>query len=201
MPRPSNRQERRAEIVDGLMQVLPAHGYGGATIARIARAAGLAPGLVHHHFENKQAILLALGERLVGIVDARRSSSKRSPRARLHDFIDAYLALEPAHPDAALHRRAIACWVALGAEALVQPEVGALYRSLVAARRAELLALLRAVAEDEGRRTRDLDAVAGVVLAAIEGAFQLGSAAPDVIPPGRAAPTLRRILDRLIDAS
>ena len=58
------REERRAQIVDGLMRVLPEHGYERASVARIAKAAGLSPGLVHHHFENKQAILLALGERL-----------------------------------------------------------------------------------------------------------------------------------------
>ncbi|MEM9069915.1 MAG: TetR family transcriptional regulator C-terminal domain-containing protein, partial [Myxococcota bacterium] len=194
MPRPSNRSERRHQIVDGLMEVLPAVGYERASIARIAKAAQLSPGLVHHHFERKQEILLALAERLVGIVDARIPDA-RTPRRRLFGFLDAHLAL-----GADADPRAVACWVALGAEAVFQPEVGAVYRDIIDARRAHLHTLLREVCRDEHRSTRGLDAVAAALLASVEGFFQLATAAPSVVPPGTAAPTLRSIATKLLDA-
>ncbi len=194
MPRPSNRDARRAQIVEGLMQVLPEFGYERASIARIARAAGLSPGLVHHHFDSKQAILLALAERLEATVDARMPDA-RTPRRRLYGFVDAHLALGPdADP------RAVACWVALGAEAVFQPEVGAVYRAIVGRRRERLLALLRDVCRDEQRSTRGLETASAAVLAVIEGFFQLASAAPETVPRGSAAATARACVDKLIDA-
>ena len=36
------------------------HGYEKATIQAIAAQAGLAPGLIHYHFKNKQEILVSL---------------------------------------------------------------------------------------------------------------------------------------------
>jgi TetR/AcrR family transcriptional repressor of bet genes len=71
MPRPSNTAERRAQIIEGLLNVIAADGYEGATIASIAKAAGLGSGLVHYHFTTKQAILLALIERIGELIDAR----------------------------------------------------------------------------------------------------------------------------------
>ncbi len=199
MGRHSNRAQRRGEIVDGLMRVLPRVGYERATIAKIAKAAGLSAGLVHHHFENKQAILLALGERLDQIVAERRREA-RTPRTRLFAFLDAHLALDGDDGDAPAHPVAIACWVAIGAEAVVQPEVGALYRRLIAARRDELRGLLEAVLKDEGGTTRGLDATTATLLATVEGIFQLATAAPDTIPPGSAAGSVRRLAEHLLDS-
>jgi TetR/AcrR family transcriptional repressor of bet genes len=42
------------------MRSMAKRGYAGASVATIAREAGLAPGLVHYYFESKQAILLEL---------------------------------------------------------------------------------------------------------------------------------------------
>src|SRR5690242_8084135 len=65
MPRPSNTEERRAQITGALMKVMARSGYDGASIADIAEAAHLTPGLVHYHFKNKQEILLAALHELV----------------------------------------------------------------------------------------------------------------------------------------
>lgn len=194
MARPSNREERRADIVAGLMQTLPRYGYERSTTARIAAAAGLSTGLIHHHFENKQAILIALAEALDALVQSRMKES-RSPRKRLHAFIDAHLALGEGASE-----EAVGCWVALGAEAVFQPEVGQVYRAMIESRRVELIARLRAVCTDEGRSTRGLDVVAASLLALVEGFFQLAAASPDVIPRGSAAANARTIADTLLDA-
>ena len=171
MPRPSNAAERRAQIVGGLMRVIARKGYEGATVPAIARAARLAPGLVHYHFDSKEAILLALFERLRDVLDdryrRRLARAGRSPRARLQAYLDAHLALDGDADPAAL-----AAWVAVAAEAVRRPALGALYRRA--------------------------PALAGLLLAALEGAFHLGVAAPGIVPPGSAAPTLRLILERML---
>src|ERR1700742_120467 len=103
MPRPSNTDERRAQIVAGLMQVMATQGYDGASTQTIAEAAGLSPGLVHYHFKNKREVLLALIEALGARLDSRferRAEQTGSPRGRLYAFIDAHLALgTDASPD------------------------------------------------------------------------------------------------------
>src|SRR5262249_4846750 len=60
MGRPSNRDQRRSEILAAFERVLATHGYAGATIAAVAAEAGIAAGLVHHHFESKEELLAAL---------------------------------------------------------------------------------------------------------------------------------------------
>src|ERR1051325_1811277 len=60
MPRPSNTALRQDQIKDALLSVMAERGFDAATVAHIAQAAGLAPGLVHYHFASKQQILLAL---------------------------------------------------------------------------------------------------------------------------------------------
>lgn len=191
MARPSNAAERRAQIVGGLMRVIARKGYAGATVPSIARAAKLAPGLVHYHFRSKEDILLALFERLRDTLDARyaRRLALRSdrPRARLLAYLDAHLALgDDADP------AALAAWVAVAAEAVRRPALGALYRRALEHRHRILADLLRRA------RVRRAPALAGMLLAAVEGAFHLGVAAPGVVPPGSAAPTLRRIAERMI---
>jgi len=194
MPRTKNTDARREEIVLGLMRVLAERGYAGATIAEIARAAGItSPGLVHYHFGSKQEILLALGAHLVAAIDARVVPHDE-PLAKLHEWIRAHLALGPsADPEA------LACWVAIGSEALVQPEVGELYRSVLDERRAALLKMLREVRRAEGKSTRGLTQLATTVLATVEGYYQLGSAAPELVPRGRAAAAVIALVDRALE--
>ena len=70
MPRPSNTEERQAQITGALMKVMAKRGYDGASVADIAKAARLTPGLVHYHFKSKQEILLAALRDLVARHDA-----------------------------------------------------------------------------------------------------------------------------------
>lgn len=51
------REERRSAIVDAARRVLAADGFEGATIARIARKAGISTGLVYLYFTNREDLL------------------------------------------------------------------------------------------------------------------------------------------------
>jgi AcrR family transcriptional regulator len=78
--------DRRARIVDAARKVLSEQGYSATTIKAIARAAGVAPGLVHYYFASKEDLLV---EVLRSAAHARRdalsglmSSAERAGRGR-----------------------------------------------------------------------------------------------------------------------
>jgi TetR/AcrR family transcriptional regulator, transcriptional repressor of bet genes len=191
MGRPSNREERRRQIVDGLLVAMGEAGYEGATVAAIGRAAGLAPGLVHYHFAHKQAILLALVDALAAQIDARYASRSGAPDpwGRLDALIDAHLALGvDADP------RAVAAWVAIGTEALRQPEVQQAYEQVVRDQLERLRLTVRAVLVEQDKPTRNARSIAAAIMSTIEGAYRLAVTAPGVLPKGFAAPALKAMV-------
>jgi len=199
MGRPSNTARRREEIVSGLLRVMARRGYERASVQEIAREAGLTPGLVHYHFSTKQEVLLELVGRIGRLLEERfrrrLARAGSGPRPRLHAYIDAHVGLGP-DADAG----AMACWVAIGAEALRQPEVRRVYERAIAADVSVLRDLLRDVLRAERRSEDRVVAMAAGLRASIEGAYQLGCAAPGTIPRGSAAPMLVRMADGLIAA-
>jgi TetR/AcrR family transcriptional repressor of bet genes len=199
MGRPSNTEERRAQIVEAFLTVLSKEGYARATIAAVAREAGLTSGLLHYHFGSKHEILVALVESLVARLEARhaarRARARAEPRAQLLAFVEAHVALgDDADP------RAVAAWVVVGAEAVREPEVRALYREAVAGSHARLEGLVAAWLRADGKSTRGAERIAAATLAAIEGAYRIDAAAPGVLPEGWAESALRRMLDVWIAA-
>lgn len=194
MARPPNTEERREQIVEAMLRVMARLGYAKASVAKIAKEAGLAPGLVHYHFGSKQEILLALIERLGAMLEERRvRMGGDTAQQRLEAYLDAHLARgEDASPEA------VACWVALGTEALAQPEVGAAYRAAVEAELATLVPLVRDALAERGASKRRAKTIASAMFAAIEGAFRLGVLAPGVIPAGSAAKTVRAMTEGLL---
>ena len=57
MGRPTNSDARRAQVADALIGLLAQGSFEEVTIAAMAKAAELAPGLVHHHFRSKEEVL------------------------------------------------------------------------------------------------------------------------------------------------
>lgn len=184
MARPSNRAKRRQQIVDGFKEVLSQHGYERATIANIAKQAGLTPGLIHYHFSTKQEILLELVSQLGQKLEARFRKlvgDKEDPEQQLSAFLDAHLALGVGEDQAA-----VACWVTIGTEALRQPEVRAAYKEQLVKQQERLCLWLKDLRPDEPPEEK-----AAAILAAIEGCYQLAAAVPEIVPPGFAARAVR----------
>jgi TetR/AcrR family transcriptional regulator, transcriptional repressor of bet genes len=183
--------ERRQQIVQAMLEVVAERGYEGASVAEVARRAGLAPGLVHYYFRDKLALGVALIDRL-GEVAAEREA-ERLPRApeggRALSLVDAYLARGSGEAPAA-----VACWVALGAEAVRRPEMRQAYGRVlgeVAARLGALLCL-DGVSTPAGAR-RD----AAAIVAAIQGYFLLSVTAGALVPEGSAAEAVRAMVKGL----
>lgn len=194
MPRPSNTEERRQQIVAGLLKVMSERGYERASISEIAKAAALSPGLVHYHFNGKQEILLTLVEQLAAQARQRvatRLERVKGPdaRARVDAFVEAFLATgDDAAP------AAVASWVTISAEAIRQPEVRAIYEQVV---RADLEHLTSLVAAVVGRRKAP--ALAAGLFAAVQGYFVLAASVPGLVPAGSAASTVKRMAAGLMD--
>lgn len=180
MGRPSKRKQRRAEILQAFARVLAQHGYAGATMTALGAEAGIAPGLIHHHFVNKSELLDAL---LDSLLDGFRTrvQEEKDPDPLLA-YIDGALRLDE-RSDLVSAR----CWVGVFSEALRNPA---------------LLRRMRRVIDNEITTIerlsgRHLDGQqAGAVLAFIIGALVLGAFAPQKTA-GFAAPSLRRFVAAL----
>jgi TetR/AcrR family transcriptional repressor of bet genes len=199
--RPSNTGKRRAEIVDALLRVTARDGLASATTARVADEARLSSGLVHYHFANMEEILVAAVETLASRIEARSlarlaSAADAPARSRLHAYVEAHVALGP-DADA----RALAAWVAIGAEAMRSADIRKVYGDTVGRWYERIRGLVREALREEGRATRNAATIAAAILSAIEGAFHIGVACPGLLPVGYAAPTLRRTIDALLDAA
>lgn len=198
MARKPNTEQRRAQIVTALLATMAEHGYEKATIQLIAKKAELTPGLLHYHFKTKADILLALVKALAGQGRQRfehLAAQAASPQHKLEAYVQARLGLgEGASSDA------VAAWVVIGAEAVRQPEVRAVYQEAVFAEVALIGELLSACFAAKGRAGGQVPALAAALLALMEGAFQLASAAPGALPAGFAADTALALVNRYIDA-
>jgi TetR/AcrR family transcriptional repressor of bet genes len=181
MGRPSNREQRRKEILGAFARVLADHGYAGATIAAVAQEAGVAPGLVHHHFDSKEELLSCL---LADLISRFRERVRRyeGEEDALFSYVDAALKL-----DERADTTAARCWVGVFSEAIRSPSLFKQMRRLIDVE----------ISGIEERSEGKLSAQdAGAVLAFIIGSLVLGAFAPKKTA-GFAAPGLRKLIAAL----
>ncbi len=160
---PEGEEGRRRQFVETTLDVLAEFGYAGATLGRIAGAAGVSPGLVAHYFSDKEGLLEATFRTLVSGVQRGvlcRLRTARTPRERLLAVIDANLAPET------FDRRAGAVWLAFWGQVMHVPRL----RRIQAAYQGRMLSTLRdalrhAVPRDDAPR------LAGSIAALIDGVW------------------------------
>lgn len=194
MARKPNTDQRREEIVAALLATMAEHGYEKATIQLIAKRAGLAPGLLHYHFKTKAEILLALVKALAEQGNRRYAmlaDAAVTPEQRLQAYIGARLGLGEGASAAA-----VAAWVVIGAEAVRQPDVRAVYQEVIHAEAARIEGLLGDCLAALGKQQTQVRPLAASLIALMEGAFQLASAAPGAMPAGFAARTALDLVNR-----
>jgi TetR/AcrR family transcriptional repressor of bet genes len=197
MPRPSNTEERRLQITGALVKVMAKRGYDGASVADIAKAARLTPGLVHYHFDTKQEILLEALSDLVTRHDRRLeeriAEAGGDPIAELNAAIDFHLGLgADADPDA------LACWVLISGEALREAKVRAGFEGAVQGMVARLAQIIRHGIERRAFRCDRADEAAAAIFALIQGYFVLAATARSTIPRGSAAASAKRMAEGLL---
>jgi TetR/AcrR family transcriptional repressor of bet genes len=197
MARPSNTEERRLQITGALVKVMAKRGYDGASVADIAKAARLTPGLVHYHFDTKQEILLEALRDLVARhnrrLEERIAQAGGDPISELTAAIDFHLGLgADADPDA------LACWVLISGEALREPKVRNGFEGAVQGMVARLAQVIRHGVERRAFKCDGADEAAAAIFALIQGYFVLAATARSTIPRGSAAASAKRMAEGLL---
>jgi TetR/AcrR family transcriptional repressor of bet genes len=101
---------RRRQLVEAAIAVIHEQGFAQATVARIAKQAGLAAGLVHHYFEDKDDLLFATMRHLLAELRAdavARLARARDPHQRIRAIIDACFG------EAQFEEQVFSAWLAL----------------------------------------------------------------------------------------
>ncbi len=96
--------DKRARILDAAIKVFAERGFHTATVAEIARAAGVADGTIYLYFKGKDDLLLRLfDEKMTELLAESKSelAKERTAPARLSRFIQLHLALVERNPDLA----------------------------------------------------------------------------------------------------
>ena len=110
MPKLGMAPIRRKQLVEAAIAVIHEMGFANATVARIARRAGLSSGLVHHYFEDKDDLLFTTMRHLLAELRAdavARLAGAREPRQRLCAIIDACFG------EAQFEEQVFSAWLAL----------------------------------------------------------------------------------------
>jgi AcrR family transcriptional regulator len=93
-------QQRRAVILDSAVRVFAERGYHAASIAQIARMAGITKPVIYHHFASKQELHGAVFEHyateLLSVAAAH--GQEGSPRERFHDLVSGMFAFAHSKP-------------------------------------------------------------------------------------------------------
>jgi AcrR family transcriptional regulator len=99
--RAAQREKQQKEILDAALVAFAESGYRGASMDRIARAAGYSVGHVYNVFGNKEALFDAVltreGTDLATLVNATIAAHRDDVRACINDLVDRTLAFFDSH--------------------------------------------------------------------------------------------------------
>jgi TetR/AcrR family fatty acid metabolism transcriptional regulator len=96
--------DKRARILEAAVKVFAERGFHTATVAEIARAAGVADGTIYMYFKSKDDLLQRLfDEKMTEIVEEARTAvaAEKTAPAKLRRFIQLHLSLVERNPDLA----------------------------------------------------------------------------------------------------
>lgn len=127
MPKVGMQPIRRSQLIAATLEAVDQVGMGDASIAYIARLAGVSNGIISHYFRDKNGLLEAtmrhLMQALSTAVRARRAALEDgSPRAHLRAMIDGNF------DDSQVNGPAIKTWLAFWASSMHQPSLRRLQR-------------------------------------------------------------------------
>jgi AcrR family transcriptional regulator len=84
MQREEKSERSRRAVLDAALRLFSRKGYGATTIREIAEGAGVSTGNVYHHFNDKEAIFLALIDEYTEITESQRFPFTRALYAAEH---------------------------------------------------------------------------------------------------------------------
>ncbi len=144
--------ERRAQIVKAVLDVVAKHGVPGATVSRIAAAAGVSEGALYVHFGSRDDMLRAALDRIFGQMATLIVSSAGRPAVdRIRHIARRHSEMMKTEPDSFVNP-----WIEFVAAG---PQLG--IRDAVAETQSKAFALMLQIVKDgqaEGTIRKDLDA-------------------------------------------
>ncbi|WP_263143302.1 transcriptional regulator BetI [Pseudomonas sp. RIT-PI-AD] len=127
MPKVGMQPIRRSQLIAATLQAVDQVGMGDASIAYIARLAGVSNGIISHYFQDKDGLLDATMRHLMqalsqAVRDRRAALAEGSPRAHLRAIIDGNF------DDSQVNGPAMKTWLAFWASSMHQPALRRLQR-------------------------------------------------------------------------
>lgn len=186
-PRFSREQAdvRRAMLIEAATRCLSRGGIGAFTIDRICSEANVSRGLINHHFDGRDGLLVEVYKSsLYATVNTQVAEAKRrraeasgwSPEASLRALVKSNFS-----PDY-FSRDNLLVWLSLWGEIAVNPRLQAAHRELYDAYRAELAEEIEAVATERGRKV-DARSLARNFIALVDGLWLEWSLDETVLTP------------------
>jgi TetR/AcrR family transcriptional regulator, transcriptional repressor of bet genes len=159
MPKLGMGPIRRKQLVEAVIASIHVDGYANATVARIARRAGVSAGIVHHYFSSKDELLSETMRSL--LAELRRDAVARlrqaeTPRQRLDAVIDATFG------DGQFSEQIFSAWLAFYGNARQSPTLRRMLELYQRRLRANLLHDL--VRLGERRRAEEVADVVGAMI-------------------------------------
>lgn len=127
MPKVGMQPIRRQQLIDATLTAVDQVGMGDASIALIARLAGVSNGIISHYFRDKNGLIEATMRHILsmlneGVAQRRRALADDSPRAHLKVIIEGnFDASQVTGP-------AMKTWLAFWASSMHQPTLHRLQR-------------------------------------------------------------------------
>ncbi|MBB4122507.1 TetR/AcrR family transcriptional regulator [Martelella radicis] len=172
--------ERRADLIEAMLDCIAEGGIQNATVREVADRAGVSGGLIRHYFATKEQLLHAAYRQTMAAMteisaEAGMADGK-SARQKLAGFVAA--CLMPPMIDA----RRLSLWAAFIAMARIDPAMGAIHRESYLEYRTLIERLLAGAFHEAGRNVDDADIrrLAIEINAVLDGLWLEGSLAGDI---------------------
>jgi AcrR family transcriptional regulator len=164
---------RRAQIIECAIEIIAELGFGQASLAQIAKRAGISTGVISYHFDGKDQLIRAVARHVYqtgGAFIRPRVDLQSGPRAALGTLIAASVGFSAAHPN---HSRAIAALVLAGHGGFVDP-------SMEQTRRDGFRAILEAGQREGVFRRFDIRAMVATIIGSLNSMPQLLTEEPGI---------------------
>lgn len=127
MPKKGVEPVRREQLIRATFETIDEMGMADATVATIARKAGLSSGIVAHYFGDKDGLLNAAMRQILRELKAAvaryRDDAGADPRAQLRAIVDGNF------DDSQTNGTAMRVWLTFWAASMHQPELARLQRA------------------------------------------------------------------------
>ena len=164
---------RRAQIVECAIDTIAELGFGQASLAQIAKRAGISTGVISYHFDGKDQLIRAVVRHVYatgGSFIRPRVDLQSGPRAALGSLIAASVGFIAAYPS---HLRAVMNVILAGRSELFEP-------AMEEPRRAGFRAILEAGQREGVFRVFDPDIMVDAIIGALNHVPQRLAARPDL---------------------